>query len=154
MEQTIVLDERKDGEASREQAHAARAPEVHGIEALREDGMMRHLLEALAEGRDIGHYGRLVFAMVARHFLSEEELVTQLTQDGDFSETQARTMVREVVERDYSPPKRERILEWQAEQSFPILPASDPDCGNVYRTLRFPEKTYKHIEQYQEERLG
>lgn len=26
------------------------------------------------------------------------------------------------------------------------------DCGNVYRTLHFPVKTYKHIEQYQEER--
>jgi len=33
----------------------------------------------------IGHYGRLVFAMVARH-LSEDELISYLNQDSDFSE--------------------------------------------------------------------
>ena len=29
---------------------------------------MAHLLDSLNDGKDIGHYGRLVFAMVARHF--------------------------------------------------------------------------------------
>ena len=44
-------------------------------------------------------------------------------------------------------------MEWQREQEFSIMPdPSDPDCGNVYRTLRFPSKTYKHIEHYQEEK--
>ena len=23
---------------------------------------------------------------------------------------------------------------------------SDPDCGNLYRTLKFPDSVYKHIE--------
>ena len=41
------------------------------VEALRKNDMMTHLLDALDRGQDIGHYGRLVFAMVARHFLSE-----------------------------------------------------------------------------------
>lgn len=35
---------------------------------LRKSDMMTHLLNALDAGQDIGHYGRLVFAMVARHF--------------------------------------------------------------------------------------
>ena len=41
-----------------------------GIEELRKDSMMAHLLDSLEAGKDIGHYGRLVFAMVARHFRS------------------------------------------------------------------------------------
>ena len=115
---------------------------------------MSHLMDSLAGGKDIGHYGRLVFAMVARHFLSDEEVVAQLTQDRDFSREQAGLMLRQVEGRDYNPPRRERIIEWQAEQDFPILPnADDPDCGNVYRTLKFPAHVYKHIEHYQEEKL-
>ena len=55
--------------------------------------------------------------------------------------------------RDYNPPRRERILQWQAEQEFPILPdPSDPDCGNVYKTLKFPNEVYEHIENYQVEK--
>jgi len=53
--------------------------------------------------------------------------------------------------RDYNPPKRERILDWQRQQEFPILPhPEDPDCGNLYRNLKFPEEIYQHIEEYQE----
>ena len=44
-------------------------------EELQKNGMMAHLLTALEERQDIGHYGRLVFAMVARHFMSESELI-------------------------------------------------------------------------------
>jgi hypothetical protein len=36
------------------------------LEDLRQSTMMLHLLDALDRGEDIGHYGRLVFAMVAR----------------------------------------------------------------------------------------
>lgn len=133
--------------------HAAGEPQTTGIEALREDSMMAHLLDSLDAGKDIGHYGRLVFAMVARHFLSDDEVIAQLTKDQDFSTDQAVAMLRQVEGRDYNPPRRERILEWQAEQEFPILPnAADPDCGNVYNTLRFPTELYKHIEHYQEEK--
>jgi hypothetical protein len=57
-----------------------------GEEALRKDSMMAHLLDSLEAGKDIGHYGRLVFAMVARHFLPEDEVVGWLTRDKDFSE--------------------------------------------------------------------
>jgi hypothetical protein len=57
-----------------------------------------------------------------------------------------------VREKDYSPPRRERILEWQARQDFPICPTpDDPDACNVYRELQFPEGIYEHIQEYWEE---
>jgi hypothetical protein len=126
-----------------------------GVDELRKDSMMRHLLDSLEAGRDIGHYGRLVFAMVARHFMRAEEVLEWLMRDPDLSEEKARTMLAQVEQRDYNPPKRERILEWQAQQEFPILPdPDDPDCGNLYRNLKFPDAIYSHIEQYQEQKLG
>ena len=42
------------------------------FDELRNSSMMRHLLETLERGESIGHYGRLVFAMVSRHFAGEE----------------------------------------------------------------------------------
>ena len=83
------------------------------IEDLRQSEMMSHLLNALDKGEDIGHYGRLTFAMVAHHFLEREELVEWLSKDGDTDENEARAFVQQVEERGYNPPKRERILEWQ-----------------------------------------
>src|SRR5579875_969120 len=135
------------------EGHAAGDPAERGVAALREDSMMAHLLDALNAGTDIGHYGRLVFAMVARHFMTDDEVVAELIKDPDFPEEQARQMLRQVEGRDYNPPRRERILQWQAEQEFPIVPnAEDPDCGNVYKTLRFPKELYDHIGHYQEQK--
>lgn len=37
---------------------------------LRKSEVVAHLLDALSKGEGIGHYGRLVFVMVARHFLT------------------------------------------------------------------------------------
>ena len=51
------------------------------IENLRKNPMMMHLLGALERGEDVGHYGRLVFAMVARHFISEDELRALLARN-------------------------------------------------------------------------
>ena len=121
------------------------------VEELRKNNMMAHLLDALAAGKDIGHYGRLVFAMVARHFLSEEELIGHLQQDRDFSEAQARALYQQVQGKDYNPPKRERVLEWQQHQEFPICPnPDDPDACNVYKDLQFPEHVYENISSYYE----
>ena len=122
-----------------------------GLEQLRRNAMMAHLLDSLDQGKDIGHYGRLVFAMVARHFLSEDELVGYLQKDRDFSEEQARALYMQVQGRDYNPPRREKILDWQSQQDFPIIPHSDdPDEGNVYRDLNFPDGVYQHISDYYE----
>ena len=124
-----------------------------GLIELRKSAMMAHLLDALEGGADIGHYGRLVFAMVARHFLTEDELLEWLQKDSDFSEAQARSLVLQVQGRDYNPPKRARILEWQKEQEFPICPdPDDPDACNVYKDLKFPDGVYESISEYYEEK--
>ncbi len=149
------MDARKQPAAQEPEGHAVGEPETHGIEALREDAMMRHLLDSLEQGQDIGHYGRLTFAMIARHFLNDDEVLAEMTKDETCSEEDARQMLVQVEGRDYSPPRRERILEWQAEQEFPIIPDKhDPDCGNVYKSLRFPKQTYSHIGHYQEEKAA
>lgn len=120
---------------------------------LRDSPMMAHLMDALDKGTDIGHYGRLVFAMVARHFMDEDQLVQYLQKDRDFSEEQARSLVMQVREKDYNPPRREKILQYQQEQDFPIIPnADDPTSGNVYNELQFPQHVYDHISEYYEHR--
>src|SRR3954454_15319726 len=123
------------------------------INDIRNNDMMAHLLGALEDGQDIGHYGRLVFVMVGRHFLDEDELVHYLALNPDFDEIKARALVQQVQQRDYNPPRRERILEWQAQQDFPICPHGDaPDGCNVYRNLKFPDGVYEHIQEYHEQK--
>jgi hypothetical protein len=120
---------------------------------LRDSAMMAHLLDALEQGEDIGEYGRLTFVMVARHFMEEEELVRLLERQPVFDDTSARAMLMQVKERDYNPPKRERILQWMERQEFPICPdAEDPNSCNVYRDLQFPERIYEQIDSYWEEK--
>jgi hypothetical protein len=125
------------------------------VEDLRQSPMMAHLLDALERGQDIGHYGRLVFAMVAHHFLDEQELIDWLRKDRDFTEDDARALVHQVEGRDYNPPRRERILEWQSQQEFPICPdPEDPSSCNVYRELRFPDSVYEDISEYYEQKAA
>ena len=123
-------------------------------EALEGNSMMAHLLGALERGEDIGHYGRLVFAMVARHFMDENELASLLERNPGVTPEQARALVLQVQGRDYNPPKRERILEWQRQQDFPICPTDDPDACNVYKDLQFPEGVYERIAEYYEEKAA
>ena len=66
--------------------------EKTGIEALRANGMMAHLLQSLEAKQDIGHYGRLVFAMIARHFLNEDELLSKLCMNPGFDEMRAKAL--------------------------------------------------------------
>jgi DNA primase large subunit len=117
--------------------------------------MMAHLLDALDAGTDIGHYGRLTFAMVARHFMDEDELIDLLAKQPDQDADKARAMVLQVKGKDYNPPKRDRILEWQAQQDFPICPTpDDPASCNVYRELRFPQGIYDNIGEFWEEQAA
>ena len=123
------------------------------VEDLRRSPMMSHLLDALDRGEDIGHYGRLTFAMIAHHFLDEDELVGWLAKDGDTHDDEARAHAHQVEEKGYNPPRRERILEWQEQQDFPICPnPDDPDACNVYNELTFPDELYENIQEYQEKR--
>lgn len=119
---------------------------------LRRNPMMTHLLDALERGEDIGHYGRLVFAMVGHHFLDRDSLVDLLRRNPGVSEEEARAMCLQVEERDYNPPRPERIAEWQASQSFPICPEGDPRQCNVYRDLRFPKHVYDQIREFYRDR--
>lgn len=122
------------------------------IQDLRQSGMMSHLLDALDRGEDIGHYGRLVFVMVARYFLSDEEVLAHLTKDPDCDEEKARSIVAQVEGHGYNPPKRERILEWMDQQDFPIChdPEDRGEC-NVYKNLQFPPEVYEKISWYYKE---
>jgi hypothetical protein len=125
-----------------------------GREQLRRSPMMAHLLDALEKGTDVGHYGRLTFEMIARHFLSDEEIVDLLAHQPEQSEASVRAELRQVQERDYNPPKRERILEWQSKQDFPICPdPENPDACNVYQELDFPKDIYNNIKEYHEEQI-
>jgi len=121
---------------------------------LRNNEMMAHLVNALEEGKDIGHYGRLVFAMVARHFLEETELCKLLANDSSMDDLKAKALLEQVRSRDYNPPRREKIVQWQAQQDFPICPANDPDSCNVYRNLAFPEGIYENIQEYHEQKVA
>ncbi len=130
------------------------AIENKGREELRNSPMMAHLLDALEKGTDIGHYGRLTFVMIARHFLDEDEMADLLSHQPDHNAEEARARVLQVKAHDYNPPKRERILEWQSQQDFPICPTpEEPGTCNVYQELRFPEGIYEHISEYYEDQV-
>jgi hypothetical protein len=119
------------------------------IEDLRNDRMMAHLIDSLEAGQGIQHYRRLVFTMVARHFIDEEAIVSLLARDPECDEAEARRLLAQVSARDYNPPHRNRILEWMKEQEFPICPDSgDPQQCNVYRDLKFPDSVYEKIAEY------
>jgi hypothetical protein len=120
---------------------------------LRQNGMMAHLMDALSRREDIGHYGRLVFVMVARHFLSDDQLFEQLQLDPNLDEEKARALIEQVVTKGYSPPSREKVLEFQKQQQFSICPnPKDPDACNVYKDLKFPPEVYESITEYHEEK--
>jgi DNA primase large subunit len=122
------------------------------VEDLRQSPMMGHMLDALDNGEDIGHYGRLVFVMIARHFVGNDELVEVLTKDHDAEEQEIRALVQQVEQKGYSPPRREKILEYQSQQDFQICPDPDPDACNPYAELQFPDEVYESIQEYQEKR--
>lgn len=123
------------------------------VKDLRQSPTMSHLLAALERGEDIGHYGRLTFAMAAHHFMEKEDLVKTLLKGGT-DEHKVRALVQEVEARDYNPPSRGRLLEWQAKQEFPICPnPDDPDACNLYTELELPDEVFDHIEEYREQQF-
>lgn len=103
---------------------------------------MEHLLDALEQGEDIGRY-----------FVSNDEMVELLTKDHDADEREMRALVQQVEDKGYSPPRRERILQWQDQQDFQICPnPDDPDSCNIYNELEMPDEVYQSIEEYREEK--
>lgn len=119
---------------------------------LEDSPTMARLLAALKKKTDIGHNGQFVFVTVARHFMNESEIVELLKHQPDMDEAKALSFVQQLTERGYNPPRRERILQMQAEQKFAIIEnPDDPDSGNLYRELQFPEEIYEDINEYHEE---
>ena len=124
------------------------------LETLRNSPTMARILEAMQAGTDIGHYGQFTFATVARHFLNEAEIVGLLSGQPGMDEEKARALLLHVAERGYNPPRRERILEHQSRDGFQIIPdAENPDSGNLYRELQFPDAVYEDISEYYEEKV-
>lgn len=118
-------------------------------EELKQSAMMSHLIGALDRGQDIGHYGRLVFVMVGRFFLSDQELLDYMTKDKDCDEEKAREIIRQVEAKGYNPPKRERVIEWMNQQDFPICEdAENPNSCNIYKEVNFPPEVYEKISSY------
>ena len=125
------------------------------VEDLRKSPMMNHIMEALENGEDIGHYGRLTFAMVGVYFANNDDLVGILAKDEDANEQEVRAMVQQVREKGYNPPNRDKILEWQSKQDFQICPnPDDPDSCNVYNELDIPQEVLEDIQEYREEKAN
>jgi hypothetical protein len=114
--------------------------------------MRSHLLDSLDQGKDTGHYGRLVFAMVARSFHDPDELVGYLQKNRDFSEEQARVLVKKVQGTITICRARTRFTTGRSNKEFHICPdPGDPDACNVYNDLRSPDKIYENISEYDEQ---
>ncbi len=125
------------------------------VEDLRNSPMMSHILDALENGEDIGHYGRLTFAMIGVYFAKDDELVGILTKDEDADEREIRAMVQQVREKGYNPPNRDKVLEWQSKQDFQICPnPDDPDSCNVYSELDIPQEVLEDIQEYREDKAN
>ena len=125
------------------------------VDDLRKSPMMSHILDALENGEDIGHYGRLTFAMVGVYFANNDDLVGLLAKDEDANEQEVRAMVQQVREKGYNPPNRDKILEWQSKQDFQICPnPDDPDACNVYSELDIPQEVLEDIQEYREEKAN
>jgi hypothetical protein len=121
---------------------------------MRRSPTMARLLDALKAGTDVGHYGQFTFVTVARHYMDDDEIVALLARQPEMDETKARALLMHVEERGYNPPQRERILEQQSHGGFQIIPKpQDPDSGNLYRELEFPEGVYEEIGHYYEQKV-
>lgn len=120
---------------------------------LRQSPTMNRLLTALEQGEDIGHYGRLAFTMAAHFFLDRQELLDVLKQGAGASDEDLMAMIQEVEVRDYNPPSRRQLLDWQQQQDFQICPADDPDGCNLYQELDLPERVFAQIKEYRAEQF-
>ena len=86
--------------------------------------------------------------------MDDAAIIALLARQPDMDETKARALLKHVEERGYNPPQRERILERQSHGGFQIIPKpQDPDSGNLYRELEFPEEVYEDIERYHEQKV-
>lgn len=113
---------------------------------LRSNRMMAHLVGALEMGQDIGPYGRRVFVTVARHFLSEDDLLMLLSRN--IGSDDARALLQET--RGEPPPRRGKVLEYMKRQKFPIIPDDhDAHMDDLYANLAFPPEVAARIPKFE-----
>jgi hypothetical protein len=94
-------------------------PNPSGTDELRKDPTMAQLLDSLEAEQDIGYYGRLVFSMVARHFLSQIQIDAYLNPEAPAA---APRPIAVVPRRPAAAASPERILKWRRKQAVPVLP--------------------------------
>jgi hypothetical protein len=129
----------------------ATRPGAAGRQRLRASPTVAHWLSALEAGQDVGHYGRLAFAIVAQHFLADDQTASLLAGQPKYDQARAAKLLERVRAHGYAPPSRLRLSQWQARQQFPLLPdPADPASGNLYRELEFPDSVYGQIEEFWE----
>ena len=76
-----------------------------------------------------------------------------MARAGGTDEIEPSALVQQVEKEGYNSPRRERILQWQSQQEFPICPSpDDPDGCNVYNELQFPVEVYESIGEFREEK--
>lgn len=115
-------------------------------EDLRKSPMMAKLWDDLQNKVDIGHFGRLVFTIIARHYLSEDELIRLLANNLEVEDAQV--LLLEVNERNYNPPRPSVIRKWQLRQAYRIIPPDQEHnlaWGNVYAELKLPQEIYDQV---------
>lgn len=123
-------------------------------EDMRKSHMMASLWDDLKIGVDIGHFGRLLFCIVARHFMEEEQIIKLLTSGQQMLPEDAQAMLLNVNERNYNPPRPSVIRKWQQKQRYKIIPdehAHDLAYGNLYSELRFPQEIYDQVGEFYKE---
>lgn len=124
-----------------------RSSEPVRSEDMRASAMMDRLWTDLSKGTDVGHYGRLVFCMIARHFLDEKEIIKLLGKSVPTEEAAA--MLVEVNRTNYSPPRPAKIRQWQKNQQYKIIPEDkDQSWGNVYTELQLPQEIYENVTNF------
>ncbi len=121
-------------------------------EDMRRSQMMARLWDDLEKGVDVGHFGRLLFTMVARHYMNETQVITLLSRNIPVEDAQAMLLL--VNSRNYNPPKPNKIRKWQEKQDYKIIPpekAHDLAWGNVYKELRLPMEIYSQVQDFYKE---
>ncbi|MDQ2945633.1 MAG: hypothetical protein M3Y27_06780 [Acidobacteriota bacterium] len=82
----------------------------------------------------------------AKARITAEDLTRLLSED---QRVKARSLIQQVKQQNYNPPRRDRVLEWMQKQGFPICPnPENPDSCNLYKNLEFPQEVYEHIGDY------
>ena len=125
------------------------------VSELRKNDMMAHLLDSLEAGKDIGHYGRLVFAMVARPFPERQPAGEAVDEGQELRRGRREDAGRPGAEPRLQPAQagEDPAVSWSSRSSPSAPTPTDPDACNVYKDLQFPEAVYAKINEYYQQKV-